>query len=89
MWRTAMNNVVKHAAATQVAVRLYRQGDHLMLEIEDNGRGFSPPKHVMDLRETQRYGLLLAERHAQTIGGQLSIRSRLGAGTRIRVEVKV
>ena len=89
IYRTAMNNVVKHAEATQVAVRLYGQGDHLVLEIEDNGRGFSPPKQLMDLRETRRYGLLLAERHAQTIGGRLSINSRLGSGTRIRVDVNV
>lgn len=89
IYRTAMNNVAKHARATQIFIRLYRQDDLVVLEIEDNGRGFNPPKYLMNLRETQQYGLLLAERHAQTIGGRLSITSQPGSGTCIRVEVKV
>ena len=89
IYRTAMNNVAKHAGATQIAIRLYRQDEYVVLEIEDNGRGFNPPKYLMNLRETQQYGLLLAERHAQTIGGRLSINSQPGSGTCIRVEVKI
>ncbi len=86
IYLTAMNNVVKHAEANQVWVRLKRAGRRMVLEVEDDGRGFSPPKRLIALGGKQNYGLLLAETHARNIGGELKVRSAPGDGTKLTVE---
>ncbi|NLG85181.1 MAG: sensor histidine kinase [Firmicutes bacterium] len=80
----ALNNILKHAQATQVTVRLVRQGGAVIMEIADDGVGFDP------LKGEGQGGLGLsgmAER-AAALGGRLSIESAPGGGTVVRVEVK-
>ena len=48
----ALRNAGKHAGATRVAVRLDNRGDHVRLEIDDDGRGFS----AQDLESRRRDG---------------------------------
>ncbi len=77
----ALNNVVKHAAATRLAVRLTRTDGRLHLRIADDGRGFDP---------SQRNGGMgldnMAERVAR-LGGQLSVVSKPGGGTRLEATI--
>ncbi|MFD2570261.1 ATP-binding protein [Spirosoma soli] len=40
--KEALNNVVKHAQATQVWLTIQPQTDHLLIEVRDNGHGFTP-----------------------------------------------
>jgi GAF domain-containing protein len=76
----ALNNVVKHAAATQAQVRFRRHAAGADLRIRDDGRGFdtgSPrPGHL---------GLSIMRERARDIRARLQVRSRIGAGTRIDV----
>jgi two-component system nitrate/nitrite sensor histidine kinase NarX len=80
----ALNNVVKHARAKQVTVRLDLAPGLTRLEIADDGPGF-------DVEEARRSGGLglrgLAER-AQRIGATLRIESTPGSGTRVLIEVQ-
>jgi signal transduction histidine kinase len=72
----ALNNIVKHAAASEISAQLLRTPASLQLTIRDNGRGFAPA-------ETRASGLGLssmAER-ARLLGGTLNIESTPGAGT--------
>ena len=78
----ALNNALRHARATQVSVRLRGSQNSVELEVTDDGRGFDPQgAHAagMGLRN-------MAER-AQRLGGDLTIESAAGAGTRVRVSV--
>ena len=78
----ALNNVAKHAAATELDVRLAQNGESVTLFIADNGQGFDPGA-VPD----GRAGLQgMAERVAQ-LHGNLTIQSTPGQGTEINVEV--
>jgi PAS domain S-box-containing protein len=74
----ALNNVTKHARATQVQVSLRCDNDRSMLEIEDDGQGFDAtrvtPEHL---------GLAIMHERADSIGATLTIRSAHGAGTTI------
>jgi len=78
----ALNNVLKHAQAHAITLSLHQANDAIVLEVADDGRGFvmtSPPRSGMGLRSM--------EERAAHLGGTLTVRSALGAGTRVRVEV--
>jgi len=55
-----------------------------VLEIFDDGIGFDPEK-AGDARD--RFGLIMMRERAKSIGGDLSIQSKLGAGTLVRIEL--
>jgi signal transduction histidine kinase len=79
----ALNNALKHGHARCISVQLRQASAQVMLEIADDGIGFDPA----GVRDTGRLGLQgIAERVTQ-LGGRLSVHSRPGAGTRLRVEV--
>ena len=76
----AVNNIVKHAGASQATVSLRLQPEKVHLLIEDDGSGFDPetvsPEHL---------GLGIMRERAEAIGASLEIDSRVGHGTRIAV----
>jgi len=79
----ALNNVVKHAQASQAHLRLH-MAEPFFVEIEDDGRGFN-------LQQSQgggRMGLASMRERADEIGWKLQIESSPGKGTHIRVEKK-
>ena len=80
----ALNNALKHAAATEVVVLLRTQenGD-IELQITDNGRGFEPDK----VSELGGLGLTTMYERAELFNGRLTCRSTLGEGTTIQVHM--
>jgi signal transduction histidine kinase len=79
------NNVVKHARAERVTVRLAFDDEAVCLEIRDDGRGFDPAGGG----RSGGMGLPGMEERARRIGGTLAVASRPGAGTTVRVEAAV
>lgn len=80
----AFHNIVKHAVADRVRVRLDRSGDALHLVIEDNGRGFDPATVKWE-GQTRGLGLLSMKERASLSGGTYHLNSAPGKGTCIRV----
>ena len=78
----ALSNVVKHAAATEVSVRLMTE-PVLRLEITDNGVGFDPKT-----TPTDRYGLAGMAERAELLGATLAIESAPGQGTTIVMAIE-
>ncbi len=78
----ALMNIYKHANATSVNIRLDKNKKTLIIEIADNGAGFS--KRTAAKKAAGHYGLLSMHERARLINGSLSIKSRLGKGTTIR-----
>jgi signal transduction histidine kinase len=78
----ALNNVLKHAHASRVTVRLDAADGHAALEIADDGVGFDP-----SLRGGDGFGLPGMRERVERLGGTLRVESAPGAGTRVRVEV--
>lgn len=82
----ALNNVVKHARASQVSVKLEFLPQHLAIAIKDDGVGFEPRSAE---REDGHYGLLNMQERARLLNGRLEIRSAPGRGTEIWVMIPV
>ena len=83
----ALTNVVRHAQATRVDLRLGTDDDCLELLVADDGSGFAVDE--AKARPIASVGLFgMAERIA-LVGGGLDIDSSPGAGTRIRASVRL
>lgn len=79
----ALNNVAKHARATQALVSLYREDQTLIMEVTDNGSGV---KRESDLDPANMgYGLRGLRERAAYNGGRMRLVSRPGKGTMLRV----
>jgi two-component system, NarL family, sensor histidine kinase UhpB len=78
----ALNNAARHSEAGRVEVRLRRDSsDGVILEVSDDGRGFA-------FDESQRgLGIGGMRERALLVGAELTIESRPGAGTTIRLDV--
>jgi signal transduction histidine kinase len=80
----AVHNAVRHADAEHIAVGLSARNGHLVLTVDDDGVGFDPAAAALRAR---RLGLTSMEERAKALGGTLTIDSRPGEGTRVRLEV--
>jgi PAS domain S-box-containing protein len=74
----ALNNIVKHAAASEVRLTLNCTAAELLLIVEDNGQGFDPggdfPGHL---------GLRSMSERIERVGGNLIVESSPGKGARV------
>jgi signal transduction histidine kinase len=82
--REALHNAVKHADAHRVDIALEHGGGHLLLLIEDDGRGFDPSSS-----RPGHFGLQSMRERAIAVGGMLTLYSAVGAGTQLRVSIPV
>ena len=76
----ALLNVARHATAENVLVQIAADEKSLLIEIEDDGRGFDP-KSVVEPSETGRgLGLLGMRERVEILGGKMSLDSAPGEG---------
>jgi signal transduction histidine kinase len=87
--REALTNVARHSRARSVSVHLGSQPSGLVFEIADDGVGFAVPEDFSGLQSAGHFGLVGMDERARTVGGELRVEARPGAGTRITVQVPV
>jgi signal transduction histidine kinase len=81
----ALNNAVKHAAATTIQVHLQQTTDHVTLTITDDGRGFNPDTGPEQDTTRHQTGLDTMQTRARLLNATLTIRSGAG-GTIVKCE---
>ncbi len=79
--KEALNNALKHGAATEVRVKLEFNGNTLLVWVVDNGCGFDPAT------VKRGNGLDHLARRMEETGGACAVESLPGAGTRVRLSV--
>jgi len=85
----AFTNISKHACADNIYLRLENKKSKVCVLIKDNGKGFST-KNVSDSEELGNgLGLIEMGERIETIGGNLDIKSSLGEGTQLLIEIPV
>jgi signal transduction histidine kinase len=80
----ALNNSLKHAKASQVALSVRVADESVALEVADDGQGFD----LARIGAKGGLGLISMQERADRIGGQLAIHSAPGEGTRVKVSVE-
>lgn len=83
----ALNNVQKHAQATEVHISLLEYPEKVKLTIQDNGIGFLVPEKLVNLARTSRYGLLGCVERAEILNGTVQINATPQKGTTFMVEI--
>ena len=83
IFQEALTNVIRHAKATKVEVRLAEADGQVVLEVRDNGRGISEA----EIHNTKSIGLLGIRERAALLGGTLRIQGERGKGTTLTARI--
>lgn len=83
----SLTNTRKHAAASKVVIRLLASYPHLLLRIEDNGRGATLEECAARAGREKRMGLWSMRERVRLLEGRIAFQSKPGSGMCIRVEV--
>jgi PAS domain S-box-containing protein len=83
IFQEALTNVLRHARATRVNIKIYKEKSHLLLSVSDNGKGITDG----DKSEQQSLGILGMRERAHLIGGEVSITRAEGHGTVVTLRV--
>jgi two-component system NarL family sensor kinase len=84
--RELLANVVQHAEARRVTLRLVERGSQLELLIEDDGRGFAAGRLAERLADGH-VGLATQRHRIEAAGGSMEIHSGPGEGTRVEIRL--
>jgi signal transduction histidine kinase len=87
--KEALNNILKHAQASEVRVQFEKNERQAQLTIQDNGQGFELPKDWLVLVRAGHLGLLGMRERAEAVGGTLEVTSQPRKGTLIQASVPV
>jgi signal transduction histidine kinase len=80
-----LTNVMRHAAASQVHMRLYQDGVTVTLEVIDNGKGITDER----MNRPHSFGLRGMQERVSLLGGHFHIEGELGVGTRAYASLPV
>ena len=87
IFQETMKNVEQHARARHVTVTLAEQGSFVTLTIKDDGIGFDAGHHAARRKGRGNLGLVGMRERAAALGGTLTVKSGLRAGTEIEVHI--
>lgn len=87
VFQEALTNVLKHAHATRITLKMERHGDCLSCLVEDNGGGFEAGPLPDGRSFPKGMGLTAMSERVRMAGGELDVSSRPGQGTRVAFHV--
>lgn len=79
----ALNNIRKHAHATEVEVWARFTTRQVRLIVKDNGQGFEVPEAITDFASRGSFGVMGLHERAHLFGGTVTLKSEPGAGTTV------
>lgn len=87
--RELLFNVVKHAKAARVEISMTCTSDFVVIEVADDGRGFTADETGLSALSIGRFGLFSVRASLRPLGGDLRIFSRVGKGTRAVITLPI
>jgi signal transduction histidine kinase len=87
IFQEVVNNIIKHAKASEIAIQLCFEHHRLEFEISDNGQGFISPSGHENAPPSDGLGIRNMQNRARLIGADFIIDSTLGGGTHVTLNV--
>ncbi len=84
--QSLLDNVQRHASATHAQVVLNVEEGRVTVAVEDDGSGFNPDE-VLEGAQRRRGGLVSLRERVRMLGGDLTVESAIGRGTRVRFHI--
>ena len=81
------NNILRHADAKNVSIRLWSKQGLVYLEVQDDGQGFDVERTSGKAVSNKQLGLLGIKERVSLVGGRVQVESVLGIGSRIYVSI--
>jgi signal transduction histidine kinase len=83
IFQELLTNIIRHAEADEVIVRLEKHDGELCLQVADNGRGITED----EINSPHAYGLLGIRERLYPLGGRVAFEGRPGQGTRVTIHI--
>ena len=84
LFQEIANNIIKHAQATAINIKLYQKESDLFLSVEENGIGFD---YEVEKKKSSGLGLNTIEKKVALINGTISVQSSANKGTQILIQI--
>ncbi len=85
IFQETLTNIMRHASAARVEVRLAEDGGRLVLTVHDDGRGITED----EIASTRSIGLIGMRERAALVGGEVSLAGQPGQGTTVTVRAPI
>jgi len=85
IFKESLNNIVRHARADRVNVKLEKHDNQVYLEVNDNGVGIKND----ELSDPKSFGLMGIRERANYLGGKVDIQGEQGKGTSVKVNIPI
>jgi PAS domain S-box-containing protein len=85
----ATANIRRHAQASVVELAIEFRDGKAKVSVKDNGKGFNVPQKVEDMARLGKLGLAGMHERTKLLGGNLTLVSKPGAGTKVTVEIPI
>ncbi len=87
VFQEALSNVLRHSGASNLEVKLALDGDWLLLDIRDDGKGFDPAAARKHALAGNSLGVIGMQERVRLANGRIVIESSPGQGTLVRVSL--
>lgn|GEM_PF-294042 len=85
--RELLMNIVRHAQTEHAGISIRKEGQNMLITVEDSGKGFDPSWIDILTGGTKGFGLFNVRERIRNLGGTVEILSRPGNGTRVILQV--
>jgi signal transduction histidine kinase len=82
-----LTNVVRHAEATEVLLKVIQEDNEIEIFIKDDGKGFDVEQVFKDINKGRALGLLGIKERVELLDGRIEIKSEIQKGTEIRINI--
>jgi PAS domain S-box-containing protein len=82
-----LNNIWKHADASEATIKIVSSNSKIALHIEDKGRGFNVKRRLAEAADENKMGIHNMEERVFLLNGRMSVQSAPGEGTTILIEI--
>lgn len=85
----SLQNIMKHAKASNASIVLNYEKEWLQIVITDNGSGFGQEEEYDPEKKVNSAGIMNMKKRTELLGGQFNIQSEKGKGTKVQIKIPV